>query len=242
MGLIFKKSIFLCLCLSSCYESDLHFYGLNNKNDLVEDEIDRYIHQFEQDFNLKVDFPVFFSDIMIEKEKPGTLAYCINSEEAQYVVLSEYFKNYPKFLKTIIYHELGHCALNLNHSYDTFFMDELTYQLDFIKEIDGVVFEKTMHVTPSVGTSIMFPYIVMQDPMIDLLPEYITELKTGIFKNNNFNKAYSYQDDDHAKSFSSYFYYRIVENDIVIYEGLDNATAWQKAFNLKDKLNLLKID
>lgn len=72
------------------------------------------IANFEQDFDLKVGYSVKFVKAFTNPPPPNQIGVCATHISFRYVeLLSTYETSF--LLPPLVYHELGHCSLNLAH-------------------------------------------------------------------------------------------------------------------------------
>lgn len=77
-------------------------------------EMDAAVADFEDDFNVAVNFEVVYVDEFSQPHGQAQ-AYCYTGGTKRVEVLSEVEHNSEAYMKGIVYHELGHCALGLRH-------------------------------------------------------------------------------------------------------------------------------
>lgn len=75
------------------------------------EELDSAIQSFETNFEVDVNFDVLLVKEFSIPQAPGTDGICYNSGWPRRV---EILENQPG-LELVVYHELGHCALNIGH-------------------------------------------------------------------------------------------------------------------------------
>ena len=77
-------------------------------------QLQAIITEFEQDFDLNVDYPVVFVKTFSSPGVPNQIGVCIRNSFIRTVeILSTYEES--NLLSPIVYHELGHCSLDLDH-------------------------------------------------------------------------------------------------------------------------------
>ena len=72
------------------------------------------IGEFEQDFDLNVNYSVKFVKIFTNIPVKNQIGVCARNEYFNYVEILYTYEN-NQLLDPIVYHELGHCSLNLGH-------------------------------------------------------------------------------------------------------------------------------
>jgi hypothetical protein len=122
----------------------------------------KYINSFETEIGLKVKTPIVYKSIVLSEEElkksrsVGTCYRYANSNKNFIDIEKQYWDAASELLKEqLIFHELGHCELNLEHTE-----------------------EKINTPFGSIPKSIMFPYIFANQPYYEAYKEYyFNELK-----------------------------------------------------------------
>lgn len=104
----------LLMLLISCGQSK---FGNNRANQRVIDEdLLPLVTQFEDDFGVHIWFEVIVVDSL---PHPNWIGECIiNGTYRKVMVLRGYVDTL--YIEQIVYHELGHCALNIGHKDDIY--------------------------------------------------------------------------------------------------------------------------
>lgn len=81
----------------------------------VEPELEEYVKHFEEVYNIAIDYPVEFKAL-----EPGIAGKCRIQGNKRNVYINidfyEWYQNNTGALHQLIFHELGHCSLLLNHN------------------------------------------------------------------------------------------------------------------------------
>lgn len=101
------KYLILFIMLFSCSQP-------NHKLGHTTPRLLELIADFESDFDLKVDFPVLFVESFSESKPAGVAGFCRVTFNYRFVEMLSIYEKAP-YLNALVYHELGHCALNLKH-------------------------------------------------------------------------------------------------------------------------------
>lgn len=80
-------------------------------------DIDSYVLNFENTFNIEINFEVTLVKTLSANNQEAA-AYCYKENGFKRVEILDSTPKYAR--KSYVFHELGHCALNLNH-YDSDF-------------------------------------------------------------------------------------------------------------------------
>lgn len=72
------------------------------------------VKHFESDFKTTIRFEVVFTRPLSSMSTPGSSGFCYKSGSFRRVEIDSQYSN-SIFQDSIVYHELGHCALDLNH-------------------------------------------------------------------------------------------------------------------------------
>lgn len=111
--------LLMILTIISC-GSESDFRHLESDSDPrteqgVDPLLQEYIDSFERDYGVEIDFPVVFS-----KRDIGVVGTCTvwNKKYKQVDIDPDFYDKYKDdhyVIHQLIYHELGHCELNLGH-------------------------------------------------------------------------------------------------------------------------------
>lgn len=110
MGIWLSKYLLILAGIFACSPS-MHFNpGYSTP------ELRTQISNFEIDFHTQVKFDVLFVNELSQGALSGASGYCFKSEDFRRVEIRSIFDNPDSlYFNSVLYHELGHCALNLSH-------------------------------------------------------------------------------------------------------------------------------
>lgn len=134
----FDKSTVLILLLSACSGGNggSSLAGIQWLEGIKTEKLDGYLADFEEDFATKVNFEVVivdrFSDGQASSSRAGT---CYRSGSFRRVEILQSAADHG-YLRYALYHELGHCQLNLAHYEKTSDIMNAVANFDVIADFD----------------------------------------------------------------------------------------------------------
>ncbi len=117
-------------------------FGRVEYNGYTNKLLKKHIASFEKDFGVDVNYKVIFVKNFQYEPSPTAIASCTVYNNGYKVVQisAEYEKS--KSLLQIVYHELGHCSLNIKHYEDAF--DIMNPRLSHLVDSQFKLFKKQM--------------------------------------------------------------------------------------------------
>ena len=95
--------------------------------------LEQYIQEFEDDFNIDVNFEVVFVPYFSANlNNPNIIGMCLSNGPFKRVEIIE-TKEFSRSLAAIVWHEIGHCALDISHY-------EKTYDIMNSKLTDSIIY------------------------------------------------------------------------------------------------------
>ena len=120
LGISYYRLISVNNMLGLIYNTLLLGCGQEERNDrilkirevAVANEVSEYVSEFENTCEVANRVDIYIRDI----PSPLTLGRCTWSKEFNYIEIAPYVLNLdPVLIRTIVFHELGHCVLNKQH-------------------------------------------------------------------------------------------------------------------------------
>ena len=108
-------------CGSSAFDDIIHKKGEGPTPATTDLKFSDYIASFEDDFSVTVNVPIVFGDIT--NDAVGVCKKWSNGYNEINIKLSYWDTINDKQKEQLIYHELGHCTLNLGHNGESVIMN-----------------------------------------------------------------------------------------------------------------------